>query len=85
MNGDHLKPIHHIPGTLVYQVVGNEIEHTIINGKIVMENRSALCNEKIQRSLFTSSTNVRACHRTRRFTKNDGKEKMVFIYLNCTP
>lgn len=38
-NKPHLCPIHNIYSTLAYSVEGNDVETTLIDGKIVMENR----------------------------------------------
>lgn len=38
-NRPHLAPIHNIVSHLVYSALGGDVETTIINGKIVMENR----------------------------------------------
>lgn len=40
MNRVHLRPCHHLPSTLVYQAYGHEVETTIVDGKILMDNRS---------------------------------------------
>ena len=32
-------PRHHLPSALIYQAYGNEVDTTIIDGKILMENR----------------------------------------------
>jgi len=39
MQYPHLKPSHQVPSTLVYQANGSEIDTTIIDGKILMNNR----------------------------------------------
>ncbi len=41
-NKPHLCPIHNIYSTLAYSVNGADVETSIINGKIVMENRQVL-------------------------------------------
>lgn len=38
-NQPHLAPVHNIVSHLVYSALGGDVETTIINGKIVMENR----------------------------------------------
>jgi cytosine/adenosine deaminase-related metal-dependent hydrolase len=42
LNPEHpnLKPMHNIPSAIVYQAYGNEIDTAIVDGKILMENRS---------------------------------------------
>lgn len=42
MNQPHLTPLYNIPSHLVYAARGADVVHSIINGKIVMENRELL-------------------------------------------
>ena len=61
LNKPHLCPVHNIYSTLAYSVNGADVETTIIDGKIVMENRQIVnvdeqeiineCN-RVQRRLF---------------------------------
>lgn len=61
LNKPHLCPVHNIYSTLAYSVNGADVETTIIDGKIVMENRNIVnadeqeiineCN-RVQRRLF---------------------------------
>lgn len=61
LNKPHLSPIHNIYSTLAYSVNGADVETTIIDGNIVMENRNIInvdeneiiseCN-RVQRRLF---------------------------------
>lgn len=45
LNLDHPQfwPMHHIPSALVFQAYGSEVETTIVDGKILMDNRELKC------------------------------------------
>jgi len=46
MSSPQMTPCHNIPGTLVYQASGKEVNTTIVNGNIVMEDRQFPLIEK---------------------------------------
>jgi 5-methylthioadenosine/S-adenosylhomocysteine deaminase len=46
MNQPHLTPVYNIPSHLVYAARGADVVHSIIAGKIVMENRVLLSLEE---------------------------------------
>ncbi|MBP1994550.1 amidohydrolase [Paenibacillus eucommiae] len=39
MNKPHLQPVHHIESLLAYSVNGADVDTTIVNGKVLMQNR----------------------------------------------
>jgi len=51
MNQPHLTPLYNIPSHLVYAARGADVVHSIINGKVVMENRKLLTID--EKSLLT--------------------------------
>ncbi len=42
LNQLHLTPLYHIPSHLVYAARGNDVIHSLINGRLVMKNRELL-------------------------------------------
>lgn len=53
MHRPHLIPCHHVPSVLVYQANGTEIETTIVDGKILMENgRFSFMNETEEKKIL---------------------------------
>jgi 5-methylthioadenosine/S-adenosylhomocysteine deaminase len=39
MNQPHLTPLYNIPSHMVYAARGADVIHSVINGKVVMQNR----------------------------------------------
>jgi 5-methylthioadenosine/S-adenosylhomocysteine deaminase len=47
INKPHLVPLHNVYSTLVYSCSGSDVDTTIVNGKIIMEERELVdINEK---------------------------------------
>lgn len=42
LNQPHLTPLYNIPSHLVYAARGGDVQHSVINGKVVMQNRRLL-------------------------------------------
>jgi 5-methylthioadenosine/S-adenosylhomocysteine deaminase len=42
MNKPHLTPMYNIPSHLVYAATGSDVVHSVINGRVVMKNRTLL-------------------------------------------
>lgn len=61
MNQPHLTPCYNIPSHLVYAVKGSDVIHSIINGKIVMQDRElTTINEvEILAQMTSMATNLR--------------------------
>lgn len=54
-----LTPLHHIPNGLVYQAYGSEVETTIIDGKIIMEDRIlSFLDSKQEQELYKDAQKV---------------------------
>jgi len=48
MNQPHLTPLYNIPSHLVYAARGADVVHSVINGKLIMENRQLLTLDEEQ-------------------------------------
>ncbi len=46
LNKPHLQPIHDVYSDLVYSATGQDVDTTIINGKIIMENRKLIQDDE---------------------------------------
>ena len=60
MNQPHLTPLYNIPSHLVYAARGADVIHSIINGRVVMENRILLSlnEERILAQMRETSQNI---------------------------
>jgi 5-methylthioadenosine/S-adenosylhomocysteine deaminase len=60
MNQPHLTPLYNIPSHLVYAARGADVLHSIINGRVVMENRilQSLDEDRILAQMRETSQNI---------------------------
>lgn len=59
MQYPHLKPSHQVPSTLVYQANGSEIDTTIIDGKVLMQNKKlTLISKREEEKLLDDAQNA---------------------------
>lgn len=48
INKPHLQPLHDVYSTLVYSATGQDVDTTMINGRIIMENRKLIQDEEAE-------------------------------------
>ena len=51
-----VKPVNNILSEIVYNIKGNDVITTIVNGKILMENRKMYCNN--EKEIFSKCTEI---------------------------
>ena len=54
LGAPHLRPIHNIKSNIVYSANGNDVDTVIINGKILMENKKFVFEDKFINNIYNN-------------------------------